>query len=302
MKVVLFGGSGFIGRHLASSLMASGKDVSVFSRSRIDMPGATLMQGCITDRAAVAAAVKGADVVYNLVNGGVPASADCIQQIQFDLVGNVNILECMREAGVKRLIYVSSGGAVYGDPDVLPIPESHPIRPKSSYGVVKASAEMYCRLHSEQGGLITSIVRPSNAYGPGQNLDKPQGVIAHFIKRFLKGESLQVWGDGNAVKDYIYVADLVEFLVKLTEAERSETYNVGSGSAVSVNEILGILAKITGLPAKVEYQPGVPGDVQRYVLDISKAEEDFDWVPRVSFEDGVRFQYQCALEDAKSAS
>lgn len=297
MRIIVFGGSGFIGRHLCSKLSELGHTVSLYSRSRTSLPGVNSISGCITDKNAVKSAICSNDIVYHLVNTGVPASSESIKHINTDIVGTVNILDAMRETGVKRLIYLSSGGAVYGIPKSNPINEDHKLAPISTYGVIKATAEMFCNTYSDS--VVTTIIRPSNAYGPGQNLAKPQGVIAHFIKQIILDKPIEIWGDGSAAKDYIYISDLINLLTTVIQTGDAGVFNVGSGSTKSLTGIISILTKISGKSPKIKYATPLSVDVNKYCLDISKVVSTFDWAPSVPLEQGIEFQYAMALDEIR---
>lgn len=300
MNILVIGGSGFIGQHLVSGLARHGHHVSVLDLlQREDAPVVRQFVGSHEDRELLERVVHGQDLVVQLVSTTVPASSN--QDVEFDIRSNlislIRLLEVMRSQNVMRIVYLSSGGAVYGAPDSYPVAESHTLKPVSSYGIVKVAAEHYIRTYAELYGFQPLVFRPSNAYGPGQNLVKPQGVIGHFLRQALQGDSLQVWGDGTIRRDYLYIDDLVELMVGAIGKGSSGVFNAGSGTDFSLNQIIEVLEQVIGSKLTCDYLPARNAEVERIRLDISKAQDEVGWQPQVSLEDGIQRQYEAAMKE-----
>lgn len=193
-------------------------------------------------------------------------------------------LEAAQAHGVERVLLFSSGGAVYGIPERLPIPEDHPLRPISAYGICKVAMENYLAMFAKRHGMRALIVRPSNPYGPGQDGRRQQGVIAVFTSKICQGEPVEIWGDGSATKDYLHVQDLAQATRLLLEADADGTFNIGSGVGTSVLEIVQAIEQKTGKMAQLNFRPAIPTDVPNFVLDIAKLREATQFRPRATLE------------------
>lgn len=306
MKVLVIGGSGFIGSHVVDNLLMRGHSVRVFDRrmERLRNPLAEVdyRLGEFSDRMALAEAISGVDAVFHLVSTTVPGTADLDPKtdIQDNLIGAINLLDSMQRLGVSRILFLSSGGTVYGAPEVAPIPETHPLRPINSYGIVKASIEHYLEMYRRTRGLSPVVIRASNPFGPRQGHTGVQGVISTFLRRVLVGQPLEIWGDGTVVRDYLEVGDLAELCTRAGESDKEGAYNAGSGRGLSINEIVDAIRKVTGADVEVIYRPGRSVDVQRSVLDCSRAYRDFGWECRTSFLAGLENTWKWLSAQARS--
>lgn len=293
MKVLVIGGNGFIGSCLVARLRADCVDVRVADhgtpRAGFDWQGVEYWQVPLSSRSGMVSVLAGVDAVVHCASSTVPSTSnlDPIGDIQQNLIGTVNLLEAMREVGTRRIVYLSSGGTVYGQPTLVPVPETHDLNPISSYGVVKVAIEKYLLMYQELYGLEPVILRPSNPYGPGQVSSGIQGLIASFLGKIRDGNVLPVWGDGEAVRDYLYIDDLIDMLALAVRATGPGVYNVGSGQGHSVNEIIGVIREATGRVPEVESLEQRSFDVRRVVLDISRAREVFGWSPSVDMHEGI---------------
>lgn len=233
------------------------------------------------------------DVVLHLVSATVPGTAalDPGADVSRNLLPTIQLLQNIRKVRVPRLVYLSSGGAVYGVPEVIPTPEEHPLRPTNSYGIVKAAIEHYVRMYSDNENLAATIIRPSNPYGPRQGHTGIQGVVATFLKRLQNDEPLTVWGDGTVVRDYLFIDDLADLVVKAVLSDATGVYNAGSGKGVSINGLIETLRKVTGKAVPVTYKEARPVDVPTSILDIRRANDAFGWEPQTEFLDGVRLHW-----------
>ncbi|MDP3694911.1 MAG: NAD-dependent epimerase/dehydratase family protein, partial [Desulfocapsaceae bacterium] len=214
--------------------------------------------------------------------------------INGNLLSSVRLLQQMRDQGVSRLVFLSSGGTVYGETQSIPIPEEHERNPVSSYGIVKVAIENYIAMFSAQHGLQSLVLRVSNPYGPRQGHLGVQGVIPTFFQRIITGDEIRIWGDGSSVRDYLYVSDLVSFVVGGINEDLSGVYNVGSGQGVSLKDVLSLIEEISGVSANVKYLSPRGFDVKKVVLDISKARKALDWEPLVPLREGCERYWKWA--------
>jgi UDP-glucose 4-epimerase len=294
MKVLVIGGSGFIGSHVVDRLLVYGHSVRVFDhqaeRFRAPLYGVDYRFAEFADSMALIEALSGVDAVYHLLSTTVPGTADLDpkRDIHDNLIGIINLLELMQRLGLLRILFLSSGGTVYGIPDMLPIPETHALRPINSYGIVKTAIEHYLQVYGRTRGFSPIIIRASNPFGPRQVHSGVQGIISTSFRRILAGQPVEIWGDGTVVRDYLEVGDLAEFCVRAGTSDREGTYNAGSGHGLSVNEIVEALRVATGSNFATIYKPGRAVDVPCSVLDCSRAKNDFGWACETELESGLR--------------
>lgn len=297
MKILLIGGCGFIGSHVVDSLLAQGFQIRVYDRRpelfREPVPGVEYVSGDIGDISLVYEAMSGVDAIIHLASTTVPATSnlDPVADITGNLVSMVRLLEMMRAAGLKKIVYLSSGGTVYGPPETDPVAESHPLRPISSYGIVKVAIENYLHMEHKLHGVQHVILRASNPYGPRQGHTGIQGIIGTHLWRVARGEPVEVWGDGSVVRDFIHVRDLADLCVRAVQSDVAGCYNAGSGSCTSVAEIVASIDRIVqargGAPVRPLYKPGRNFDVPRVVLDITRARTELGWAPRIGLDEGI---------------
>ncbi|MFB3902810.1 MAG: NAD-dependent epimerase/dehydratase family protein [Acidobacteriota bacterium] len=302
-RCLIIGGAGFIGSHVSSRLSLAGMEVRVFDRDPAPRPcqGHLLarteyQQGDIQNTGEVLSAVDGVtDIVY-MAHTTFPASS--MHDPCFDLQSNVlpflRLLQtCLQVSRVKRIIYFSSGGTVYGNTKKkIALTENHPTKPISSYGLTKLICECYLRLAISHSSVTGLVLRPSNAYGIGQNLIRPQGVIAHSLKAIALGQPVMVYGDGTVVRDFVYVSDIADAVLLCLESPFSspgsvQTYNVGTGQAVSLNSLLNLMENVTGKRCNIEYHPARTFDCAYNVLDCSLIRKAFGWGPKTSLREGI---------------
>lgn len=293
MRIVVVGGSGFIGRHFVRAAAGAGHEVCVVSRGgagmHSDLPGVRVIGGGAEALAANPQELAAADAILHFASTSIPASsnADPVADIRGNLIPGVMLLDAMREAGCKRIIYLSSGGAIYGRPLHSPIPEDHPQRPISSYGVVKGALERYLGMYADLHGFRAAIVRPANPFGPGQDLSGQIGVISAMLGAARSGERPVVYGDGSIVRDFLYIDDLCTLLLGILERDATGTYNCGSGTGASIAEVMAIVEKVSGCRFDPHYLPARAFDPPAIVLDIARARAELDWTPQVSLEEGI---------------
>ncbi len=293
MRALVIGGNGFIGSSLVGRLRAQGVAVRVLDigrpRTDVTWESVEFVQGSLADGSLLPHALADVDVVFHLASATVPSTSnlDPIADVQSNLVGTLRLLQAMQATGVRRIVFFSSGGTVYGNPDVVPVPETHALRPISSYGVVKASIESYLGMYGQLGVIDPMVLRPSNPYGPRQSTSGVQGAIGAFLRCAREGRPVTLWGDGGTVRDYLYVDDLVELAVTAGLSDATGVYNAGSGEGHSLLEICRLIGDITGRPLEVRHEPGRSFDVRRIVLDVRRARDRFGWSPQVSLADGI---------------
>lgn len=295
LSILVLGGQGFLGTHLVDLLQREDCSVKTFDRrsaragGRAPVPaGVRFIEGDFSDEAALKDALAGVDLVYHLISTTVPGNSnrDPVNDVGSNLVATLRLLDLMRAAGVRRIVYASSGGTVYGNPATLPVPETHALNPICSYGIVKAAVEHYLGLYSTLHGLTANVLRISNPYGMHQTRIGAQGVIATFANRLIRDDPIEIWGDGSVVRDYIYVPDVARALVKAGGRSKSGTFNIGSGAGHSVREVLEVLQRTLGRSGKVCFQQHRECDVDRTYLDIGHARSELGWEPEYSLESG----------------
>lgn len=299
MRVLLLGGAGFIGSHLAKALSLRGEHVvSVLEPvsapvDRIQHLPVHLYRGSLSDTELLESILVQEDIqaVIHLVSTLVPGCgfADFEKEFEQVVAPSIRLMELCSKHHVK-LVYFSSGGTVYGERSTFePFTEEDALAPISHYGWSKQMMEESIRYMHRTQGLRYLILRPSNAYGPGQNLHGRQGLIAVALGKALRKEAVSVWGDGIAVRDYIYIDDLVQATLTLLGKEDAfnKTFNVGSGIGYSVNDILRILKEESGLEVSVNYLPARQEDVSHVVLAIDRIQEMIDFHP-LGIQEGIR--------------
>jgi UDP-glucose 4-epimerase len=295
-QCLVLGGGGFIGTNLCRHLLKLGARVQGFGRSRSfpeALEGVRWIAGDFADHAAVARAVEGSELVFHLVGGSLPESSN--RDPAADLAANVpntlHLLDVCQQSEVCKVIFASSGGTVYGIPTAPgSIAETAPTDPIAAYGISKLAIEKYLALYRRLHGLDYAILRIANPFGPYQSGDRRQGVIAAFVQRALRGETLEIWGNGEIVRDFVFVGDVVDAIARasLYEGEH-RIFNVGQGEGRAINQVLADIEMILGrgsLP-KV-HKPGRLTDVPVSVLDIGLIRSEMGWQPREDWLSGLR--------------
>lgn len=291
-RILVIGGGGFIGRHLVELLLKKNVSVRVMDRVRPDWIGSDVefFEGDFSAIHYLDHVMNDCDGVFHLASTTLPASSNADPQfdIATNLSGTVGLLDLAVEKGVKKFIFISSGGTVYGGHGEVPIQESDPTNPLCSYGIVKLAIEKYMRLYHQLYGLDTCSLRLANPYGEYQRVDKAQGAIAVFCDKALRNEPIDIWGDGTIVRDYVYVKDAVKALVLALEVECSGMeINVGAGVGVNINTLLDHIETAVGRPVERNYLPGRSFDIPAVCLDIHVARECLGWNPEVELVDGI---------------
>lgn len=297
-RILVLGGLGFIGSHLCRLLLKQGYPVKIFDKlygSRhliVDIANEIeVVEGDAERTDDVIRAAQDADIIIDLIHTTVPGASmsDAAYDVQSNVVSHADWLSNLNKTSIKKIIYISSGGTVYGIPRSNPIGEDHPTDPISSYGITKLAIEKYVAMFAGSQGIDYRICRPSNVYGEGQHLHVGQGVIGVFLDRALKSESIDIWGDGTVKRDYLYVTDMVQAIALLVEYNGSKKiFNISSGRGHSLNEILDIMLRDFRLNPEVRYLPVRGFDVPVNVLDHSSLSRETGWAPQTDLITGMR--------------
>ena len=298
MRILVTGGAGFIGSHVVDAYVAAGHEVAVvdnLSTGRADNvnPAAALHRVDVREPASVDAAFaafKPEIVNHHAAQSEVPKSvADPSFDASVNLVGGLNVLKASNDHGVRKVIFSSTGGALYGEPDVVPAGEDHPVRPLSPYGTSKYCFEQYLGMFQRTFGLDYTVLRYANIYGPRQDFYAEEGrVIAIFASRMLEDKPVTIDGDGDQSRDMLHVGDVAIANIAALERGSGGTFHVSSGVPVTVNDLFRKLAIVSEYRHEPRYGPARKGDVYRIALDNSRAREGLGWEPAISLEEGLR--------------
>jgi UDP-glucose 4-epimerase len=295
MKILVTGGAGFIGSHVVDACVAAGHDVLVvdnlYTGKRENLnPKARFHELDILD-------AKTADLIrdehpdvlnHHAAQMDVRRSvADPLFDARTNILGTIALLEASRQAGVKKVLFVSSGGAVYGEQETFPAPETHQTWPVSPYGVSKRSGELYCHFYLAEYRMPFVAFRYANVYGPRQDPHGEAGVVAIFSGKMLRGEPVTVNGDGKQTRDYVFVGDVARMSVLALERDATGPVNIGTGIETDVNQLAGVLREVSGSRSEVRHGPAKSGEQRRSVVDIRRAADVFGWRPEVSLRDGL---------------
>lgn len=294
MNVLVIGGHGFIGSHITDVLCDKGHKVRVLARKPSPYTNrAEWFYGDFLDVGKVAEALAGIDAVVHSISATLPATSalDPVVDILKNLIPTVQLLEAMQRMSVNRLIFISSGGTVYGNPLFSPVTEQHPLSPISNYGATKVAIEKFIGVAAHGSDLRPVILRPANPYGERQGHSGVQGLISTVLNNAFLKLPTRVFGDGSAIRDYIYVRDFAELIANVLDSDQCGTYNVGSGKGLSVSQIIELVQSVTGMEVPVEQVAGRKFDVKEVVLDSDLAMRTFNWYPKISIDEGIKFHF-----------
>lgn len=297
MKISLIGGAGFIGLNLCKALVSQGHFVNVFDRPenlhlrpRQKEGQVNWFAGDFLNSADVAAAMQNCEVVFHLVSTTIPQTSNENPgaDVNENVIGSLRLMEEAKKSGVRRIIFISSGGTVYGRPRKIPIDENHPTDPICSYGITKLMVEKYLALYRELYDLDYIILRLSNPFGEHQRTIASQGAIAVFLGKVLRNECIEIWGNGAVTRDYVYIGDVMEAMLAAIEYNGKERiFNIGSGQGKTLLEILATIENMVGHQVEHRFMPGRSFDVPANILDINKAKVELGWSPKTTFHDGI---------------
>lgn len=295
LRCVVLGGGGFIGTNLCRELVRRNARVRAYG-AHSSFPDALEQVewtgGSFDDHDALAQVVAGSEAVFHLIGGSVPAKSnlDPIGDLKMSVVNTLALLDLCRRHGVRKVIFASSGGTVYGIPQQTPIAETHPTEPISAYGVSKLTAEKYLALYGYLHGVDYCVLRVANPFGPYQIPVNSQGVVCAVMHKALCGEPVEIWGDGEVVRDFIFISDVVDAMIRAVDYQGPHhVFNVGSGAGRSINQIVAdTQSALDGRPVETVYKASRPADVPTNVLDISLIEREMGWRPQVAWMDGLR--------------
>ena len=291
MKTLVIGGQGFIGSAFVSVLVKQGHEVTTVSRQGAEaVPGVQTLTGGMDALAARADLLENADIICHLASATTPSSSPDgpLNDIESNLAPSLRLLEAMRQNGNRRLMYLSSGGAIYGVPEVLPIPEDHPKKPISHYGLGKLAMESYLDYYAREHSFKIATIRPANPYGPGQGKIGQLGAVTTFLHMIQDCQTATLFGDGSTVRDFVHIDDLVAMMLRIVKTEACGTWNCGGGKGVSLLDLILLIENATGKTLNIEYKPARPIDPPKIVLDITRAKKDLGWSPEISLTQGLK--------------
>jgi UDP-glucose 4-epimerase len=297
MKIAIFGGGGFIGSAIADRLLKDGHELRIFERPRVPpyrqfslSERVEWVTGDLMSAHDVGQVVDGVDAVIHLVSTTLPKSSndDPIYDVQTNLIATLQMLKAIVDKKVGKIIFISSGGTVYGAPVYLPIDELHPTDPQVSYGITKLAIEKYLLMYQHQYGIKSVVLRVTNPYGERQRVETAQGAVGVFLSRALQAKSLDIWGDGTVVRDYIYVGDVAEAFAKAVEYNGPKSvFNVSSGVGTTLNELMDVISESVDVPVIRNYTAGRSFDVPVSILNNSLAFKELGWMPKIELREGI---------------
>ena len=302
MRISILGGCGFIGSHLTETFLADGHVVTIFDHLNADRKNINHIENAIRfvggdfhNTGEVSQAISGSEMVVHLISSTVPGSS--LKNPSYDaatnVVSSINLFEECVHAKIRKVIFISSGGTVYGIPQYLPIAETHPLNPICHYGISKMAIEKYLSLYHYQYGLDFTVLRLSNPYGVRQNPNTGQGVVASWMSSIKKREPIEIWGDGGVVRDYVYIKDAVEAIKKAAlSSTEQKIFNVGSGKGYSLTQLHEMMEECVGKNVPIISKSSRKVDVPINILDISLIRNELFWDAETSLEDGLKMMWQ----------
>lgn len=296
---VLVIGAGFIGSALARRFADTSLDVHILSRNPQSFTDGRIHvhRGALEDDTLLDNLLSHCDTVFHTASTTTPGSSthDPVIEGTRNILPTLKLLAKLQRHPNIHLIYLSSGGCVYGNPLTTPVTETHPLHPQSYHGAGKVAAEAFLhafRAHSATAQPVT-VLRPSNLYGPGQPLREGFGLVRTIIEKLRTDSVLEVWGNGETTRDFIYIDDFVDVCARFVDLPQdSDTYNVASGFSCSINQLIGIVQRVCGKPLQIRYRASRRTDVRTVVLDTCKLQQHLNWKPAVTLEEGIARLWQ----------
>ena len=304
---IIYGGAGFIGSHITEELLKNNYGVTVFDKINASTKNVEHLldkveytEGDFHNRVDIDSSLKRHDYAIHLVSSTLPADSNLnpVYDVESNLISSLNFFEECVAHKIKKVIFISSGGTVYGNPLRTPVGEDHATNPTSSYGITKLTIEKYLDLYGNLNGLDYSVLRFSNPFGERQNPKLGQGLIAAFLHKIKHEEPIEIWGDGNIIRDFFYIKDGAEAVaLSLKNTSKYRTFNISSGTGLSINQILEKFRKVLKLKFTVNYKPARKFDVLVNVLDNRRAIRHLKWNPNTSFDDALKYTWSYILEN-----
>lgn len=279
------------------ALLSLGVSIRVFDRAGAENLIASnlrsqveFIEGDFADVASVAAALDGCDICFHLISTTIPKTSNesPAYDLQSNALSSINLLEQARKTGLKKIVFLSSGGTVYGIPKYLPIDESHPTDPMCSYGISKLTIEKYLELYRFLYGIDYIALRVSNPYGERQRLMASQGAVAVFMGKALNDEKITIWGDGSVARDYIYIGDVIDALMAaMNYSGKENIFNIGHGEPIKLLDLISAIESVVDKRIEIEFMPTRQLDVPINMLDINRAKRELGWTPKITLNDGL---------------
>lgn len=291
-RCLILGAGGFIGGNLAQSLVRSGSLVRAYGRrpQALAPPVDDWVEAEFHDRSAIDRALEGVTHVFHLLGGSNPAANNAapLDELQGNVAPTLALFDACSAARVEKLVFISSGGTIYGPAAPVPTPEDAPTDPITAYGAGKLAVEKFLPVYHRHHGLDFSILRVANPFGPGQRPGRGQGFIAHAMRAALTGEAIDIWGDGSAVRDFVFIDDVVDAIVAAAGHRGPvRLFNIGSGRGRSLDAVIEDIGRVAGHRLRVNRIASRPADVPVSVLDCRRAAEHLGWRPATDWEEAL---------------
>jgi len=300
-SVLLLGGGGFLGSVLAGRLCKKGWRVHVIGHS----PGETTREhvighwGDIGDRSLVEPILLECDIVIHLASGSTPGSTEGkpLVEAEINLIPTLKFLDIFKNCGNRQMIFVSSGGTLYGNPKTVPVSEEGTFQPLSYHGAGKIAIEAFLQACAHGSGKEVTILRPSNVYGPGQPLRQGFGFVRTVLEHMRQGTEIEIWGEGSIVRDFLYIQDMINGIEAVIDAApHTGVYNVGYGKGYSLNEVMKTVEQVCNRKPKIKYLPARKVDVKQVVLDCAKIKKRLGWKPETPLKEGIGLTWEWILQ------
>lgn len=299
IKILIIGGTGFLGSQLLNALYKEGHHISVLSRSgskkNVHYSKVEYIKGSVENEQILSKVINEIDYVYYFASTSMPKQSedDLITDLSNNLIPIINVLNQCVHKRIKKFIFCSSGGTVYGNQNNIPINEKSLCYPISSYGLIKLSIENYIKYFNYKYDLSYEILRLSNPYGANQLTDGTFGIIPTYMNAILNDQIINVYGDGEIVRDYIHIDDFISLNLKLlTTSKKNNVINIGTGIGTSINQLIHKIETISGKKANVQYLPKRSFDVSVNCLEIKKVKKIYNWKPRISLDKGLKKTFE----------